>query len=163
MTPFQEWQIAFIYAFSVTFQTLESPLFYRLPLFTPFELTQAIELEESELIHQIICASLGNCLNRKHPVESYKVAFQQLVQEKIKSFDIDLTLNPLTKQPFKALPIDTKLYLLQCLIEWQLQDSQAIKQNISNATYTLSPIGTDSKKRLYWQFGGNISFFLVTV
>ncbi|KAI8366892.1 hypothetical protein BD560DRAFT_436014 [Blakeslea trispora] len=141
MTPFQEWQIAFIYAFSFTFHTLDIPLFHHLPLFTPYELTREIELEESELVHQIICTSLSNCLN----------PFQQLVQQKMKSLDI--THNPLTKQPFKSLPVDTKLDLLQCLIEWQLQDNQALKQNIQGTSHTTSPIGIDSKKRIYWQFG----------
>jgi hypothetical protein len=57
-----------------------------------------------------------------------------------------------------------KLYILHSLIEWQLQDSTAVKtiidtcyqqngQKDSNPIIA-HPLGTDSKKQTYWQFGG---------
>jgi hypothetical protein len=65
-----------------------------------------------------------------------------------------------------------QLYLLHSLIEWQLQDSQAIKTiiDINNANTTRNqlnpiksyPLGVDSKKRTYWQFGGIFFFFMIT-
>ncbi|KAI9476455.1 MAG: hypothetical protein EXX96DRAFT_577232 [Benjaminiella poitrasii] len=165
-TPFQQWEIAFIYAFASTFnlQREIEPSFYPLPELTPQDLEQEIQKEEkSELLHKIICASLGNALNRKNIVESFKNSLQQLVNEKMKSFEIDLQVNPLNKQDFHSLSVDLKLYILHSLIEWQLQDSRAIKSIIDyNYNHTAKnqlnplisyPIGIDSKKRNYWQFG----------
>lgn len=37
------------------------------------------------------------------------MALQQLVTDKIKTFDIDLDYNPLSKAAFHALPIDVKV------------------------------------------------------
>ncbi|KAI8091042.1 uncharacterized protein B0P05DRAFT_528499 [Gilbertella persicaria] len=166
-TPFQQWEIAFIYSFACTFNKQHdiAPNFFKLPDFTPEELEQELRKEESELVHGIICACLGNTLNRKNPVESYKMALQQLVQDKIKAYEIDFESNPLVKQPFSTLSIDIKLSILRSLVEWQLQDSQAVK-NIIEFCYNNTPrnqinpikarpIGTDSKKRAYWQFGAS--------
>lgn len=60
-----------------------------------------------------------------------------------------------------------KLYVLYSLVEWQLQDSSAVKlivdtYNIQDGLTAANPIiahpvGTDSKKRTYWQFGGKWS------
>ncbi|KAI7901107.1 uncharacterized protein BX663DRAFT_514933 [Cokeromyces recurvatus] len=164
-TPFQQWEMAFIYAFASTFNPQKEiePSFYPLPEFTPQDLEEEIQKEESELIHKIICASLGNALNRKNYVESFKNSLHQIVADKIKSFEIDLEVNPLNKQNFNSLSIELKLYILHSLIEWQLQDSRAIKSIIDhNNQHTTknqsnpirsSPIGIDSKKRKYWQFG----------
>jgi hypothetical protein len=51
------------------------------------------------------------------------------------------------------------------MIEWQLQDSLAVKSIIEYHNTNTSrnernpiisyPIGVDSKKRTYWQFGGD--------
>jgi hypothetical protein len=56
------------------------------------------------------------------------------------------------------------LYILHSLIEWQLHDSQAVRSIIEyhNSNTRKNeynpirsyPIGIDSKKRTYWQFGG---------
>jgi hypothetical protein len=50
------------------------------------------------------------------------------------------------------------------LVEWQLQDSQAIKSILEQCNHNTKsgqvnpirshPVGIDSKKRSYWQFGG---------
>ncbi|EPB84662.1 hypothetical protein HMPREF1544_08605 [Mucor circinelloides 1006PhL] len=161
----QQWQIAYIYAFSATFNHHQevSPQYYKLPLFTPQDLEDEIQKQESELIHQIICACLGNILNRNKPIESFKNSLQQLITDKMKAFDIDFEVNPLLKQNYNALPTDVKLYILYSLIEWQLQDSTAVKAivDIYNLQDGLTdenpiiarPVGTDSKKRTYWQFG----------
>lgn len=164
-TPFQQWEIAFIYAFAVTFNPHQeiAPSFYRLPDFSPKELEEELKKESSTLIHQIVCASVGNILNRKTAIDTFKIALQQLVTDKIKSFDIDLDHNPLSKAAFHTLPIDVKLYLLHSMIEWQLQDSLAVKSILEHYNSSTPrnqynpvksyPIGTDSKKRNYWQFG----------
>ncbi|KAK4509945.1 uncharacterized protein ATC70_008095 [Mucor velutinosus] len=161
----QQWQVAFIYAFSATFNPHQevSPQYYKLPSFTPQDLEDEIQKQESELIHQIICACIGNILNRNKPVESFKNSLQQLITDKMKTFDIDLESNPLLKQNYNALPIDIKLYILYSLVEWQLQDSSAVKlivdtYNLQDGLTAANPIiarsvGTDSKKRTYWQFG----------
>ncbi|GAN11043.1 hypothetical protein MAM1_0456d10596 [Mucor ambiguus] len=180
----QQWQIAFIYAFSATFNPHQevSPQYYKLPYFTPQDLEDEIQKKESELIHQIICACIGNILNRSKPVESFKNSLQQLITDKMKTFDIDFESNPLLKQNYNALTVNTKvspsrrkskrvstadmhqkLYILYSLVEWQLQDSSAVKLIVD--TYNLQdgltaanpimarPVGTDSKRRKYWQFG----------
>ncbi|CEP16326.1 hypothetical protein [Parasitella parasitica] len=161
----QQWQIGFIYAFTATFNHHEdmSILYHRLPNFTPQDLEDEIQKEESELIHQIICACLGNVLNRSKPIESFKVSLQQLLTDKIKAFEIDLQVNPLLRQSYYSLPVDQKLYILYSMIEWQLQDSTAVKTMIdgfyqqngqSGSNPIIShPIGRDGQKRTYWQFG----------
>ncbi|KAF1796076.1 hypothetical protein FB192DRAFT_1293265 [Mucor lusitanicus] len=162
----QQWQIAFIYAFAATFNPHQevSPQYYKLPYFTPQNLEDEIQKQESELIHQIICSCIGNILNRNKPVESFKNSLQQLITDKMKTFDIDFESNPLLKQNYNALPIDIKLYILYSLVEWQLQDSAAVKlivdsYNLQDGLTAANPImarpvGTDAKKRTYWQFGG---------
>ncbi|KAL9555076.1 hypothetical protein MBANPS3_002529 [Mucor bainieri] len=132
----QQWQIAFIYAFSTTFNPHQevSPQYYKLPSFTP-QAKDEIQKQDSELIHQIVCACIGNILNRSKPVESFKNSLQQLITDKIKTFDIDLEPNPLLKQNYNALPTDTK-------------------DGLTAANPIMAhPLGTDSKKRTYWQFG----------
>ena len=57
-----------------------------------------------------------------------------------------------------------QLYILHSLVEWQLQDCLAVKAIIEHYNSTTPkneinpikaiPIGVDSKKRNYWQFGG---------
>ncbi|CAO3606616.1 unnamed protein product [Mucor fragilis] len=94
---------------------------------------------------------------------SFKNSLQQLITDKMKTFDIDFETNPLLKQNYTALPLDIKLYVLYSLVEWQLQDSSAVKlivdtYNIQDGLTAANPIiahpvGTDSKKRTYWQFG----------
>ncbi|CAO3657288.1 unnamed protein product [Mucor hiemalis] len=164
-TSYQQWQIAFIYAFAVTFNPHQeiAPSFYRLPEFSPKELEEELKKESSTLIHQIICASVGNILNCKAAIDTFKIALQQLVTDKIKTFDIDIESNPLSKVAFPSLPTDVKLHLLHSMIEWQLQDSLAVKSILEHYNSTTPrnqynpvksyPIGTDSKKRNYWQFG----------
>lgn len=158
----QQWQIAFIYAFICTFNPQRHLVtnYYKLPDLLPEDIEMEIQKEKSVIIDQYICSCLGNALNRKHPIESYNNALQQIIQDKIKSFEIDLVRNPVSNQRFHTLDIDTKLYLMYCMIEWQLQDSHAVK-SIIDICFTnrnmnpikMRPIGTDSKKRNYWQFG----------
>lgn len=96
------------------------------------DLEDEIQKQDSELIHQIICACLGNILNRSKPVEyvcrgclstatqtqqnicfarSFKNSLQQLITDKMKTFDIDFETNPLLKQNYNALPLDIKVSL----------------------------------------------------
>ncbi|KAI9265790.1 hypothetical protein EDC94DRAFT_604113 [Helicostylum pulchrum] len=164
-SPIQQWEIAFIYAFSCTFNPQQeiTPSYYKLPDFMPEELEQEIQKQESDLIRNIICASLGNLLNRKNPIESFKISLCQTVNDKMKAFEIDLETNPLSKSEFNSLDTDVKLYLLRSLVEWQLQDSLAVKSILEYHNSNTSrdqinpvraiPIGVDSKKRNYWQFG----------
>ncbi|KAI9356712.1 hypothetical protein BD770DRAFT_322985 [Pilaira anomala] len=164
-SPLQQWEIAFIYAFSCTFNPQQeiAPSYHKLPDFTPEELELEIQKQDSDLIRNIICASLGNLLNRKNPIESFKISLSQVVTDKMKAFEIDLEANPLAKSEFHLLNTDVKLFILRSLIEWQLQDSLAVKsildyyknsnQNQPNPVRAI-PIGIDSKKRNYWQFGG---------
>lgn len=96
------------------------------------DLEDELQKQESELMHQIICACLGNILNRSKPVEyvcrgclstaaktqrnthfarSFKNSLQQLITDKMKTFDIDFETNPLLKQNYTALPLDIKVSL----------------------------------------------------
>ncbi|KAI8982523.1 hypothetical protein BDB01DRAFT_792933 [Pilobolus umbonatus] len=164
-TGIQHWQIAFIYAFISTFnpQCHLVSNYYKLPELLPEEIETEIQKEKSTAIDQYICSCLGNALNRKHPIESYNNALQQIITDKLKSYDVDLARNPVSNQKFHTLDITTKLYLLYCMIEWQLQDSHAVRSIIEIAysnraknkynPIKMTPIGTDSKKRNYWQFG----------
>ncbi|KAI8883064.1 hypothetical protein K501DRAFT_185375 [Backusella circina FSU 941] len=166
LSPFQQWEIAFIYAFITTFnpQAVINPSFYKLPNLTPEELEIEIPKKESQPVHQFICASLSNALNRKKAIESYNNAFSQIVADKYKTFDLDLDYNPLTHTKFTDLDPNVKLLLLRSLVEWQLQDSQAVKTILEHCNQHAKngqinpiqshPIGIDSKKRSYWQFGG---------
>ncbi|KAI8981713.1 hypothetical protein BDF20DRAFT_911973 [Mycotypha africana] len=168
-TSYQQYQISFIYAFSNTFDTPQAehiPNFYKLPKFTPRELEEEIQKPESQLIYNIVCAALSNILNRNRLIESFKGTLLQLLTDKIKATDIDLETNPLVgENNFFTLSTEMKLYILYNLMEWQLQDSLSVKtlidynvNNKNNQYYDLNrirykPLGTDDKKRIYWQFG----------
>ncbi|CEJ05346.1 hypothetical protein RMCBS344292_19289 [Rhizopus microsporus] len=75
--------------------------------------------------------------------------------------DIELEKNPLSNQKFNMLSADLKLLILYSMIEWQLQDSQAVRLIIDYYSAKRSqhnpievrPIGTDKEKSTYWQFG----------
>ncbi|KAG0738627.1 hypothetical protein G6F57_012698 [Rhizopus arrhizus] len=161
----QQWKVAFIHAFASTFnpQQTIAPSFFKLPEFTPNQLEAEIQKEDSELVHNIICSCLGNIFNRKNPIESYTKSLQDVVSEKMKTLDIELDKNPLRDQKFNTLSVDLKLLLLYSMIEWQLQDSQAVRYIIDYCNTTTrknqrnpirsSPIGADKQKNTYWQFG----------
>ncbi|KAG1211688.1 hypothetical protein CU097_006720 [Rhizopus azygosporus] len=162
-SPCQQWRIAFIYAFATTFNSQQSiaPSLFKLPDFTPDQLEVELQKEDSQLVHNIICSCLGNIFNRKNPVESYTKSLQDVVTEKIKTMDIELEKNPLSNQKFNMLSADLKLLILYSMIEWQLQDSQAVRLIIDYYSAKRSqhnpievrPIGTDKEKSTYWQFG----------
>ncbi|KAI9277422.1 hypothetical protein BY458DRAFT_567688 [Sporodiniella umbellata] len=160
-SPCQQWKIAFIHAFASTFnpQQTIAPAFFKLPDFTPSQLELEIQKEESDLVHSLACSCLGNVFNRKSPVESFNKTLCDLVTEKMKTLDIALEKNPLRSQKFYTLPADLKLQMLYCMIEWQLQDSQAVRSIIEHYKMKkvnpikLSPVGTDKNKNIYWQFG----------
>ncbi|KAF7730453.1 hypothetical protein EC973_002260 [Apophysomyces ossiformis] len=130
LSPYKQWQIAFIYAFVVAFnQGSDLAGLHTLPAFDPEELENALQQENSDLLEQLLCAFLSNVLNRKKPIEpsSYARALSDLVSSKVRSFEFDLGYNPLTAEGFKALTPEHKLTLLQSLVEWQLQDSNAVR------------------------------------
>ncbi|CAO3690359.1 unnamed protein product [Rhizopus stolonifer] len=157
----QQWKLAFIHAFATVFNAEQeiAPNFFKLPEFTPSQLETEIQKEESKLVHLLVCSSLGNIFNRKYPIESFAKTLCDVVTEKMKTLDIKLEKNPLKNQKFYTLPVDLKLQLLYSMVEWQLQDSQAVRSIIDhhkskgNNPSILSPVGKDKSKNTYWQFG----------
>ncbi|KAI9011976.1 hypothetical protein CLU79DRAFT_771476 [Phycomyces nitens] len=167
-SPQSQWEIAFVFAFTTTFQPeARHAGLYPFPAFQPEDLEHALlQTKESELMDQILCSFLSNALNRKKVVEinACTRTLQDLISTKIKTFECDLIENPLINNAnFHSLAPEVKLNLLRLLVEWQLQDCvnihlvidnyfKNVKKNQDNPL-ELVPFGYDSKKRAYFQFG----------
>ncbi|GAB5592526.1 hypothetical protein Unana1_07426 [Umbelopsis nana] len=85
-------------------------------------------------------------------------------QPEVKASQFLLNFNPMAGNiDFEALEPIIKIEILRSLVEWQLEDCNAIRAAVEKycraSRYDetnpidLSPIGMDSKKRIYWQFG----------
>ncbi|KAL0077691.1 hypothetical protein J3Q64DRAFT_1641266 [Phycomyces blakesleeanus] len=165
-SPQSQWEIAFVFAFTTTFQPeARQAGLYPFPKFQPEDLEHALlQTEESDLMDQILCSFLSNALNRKKGVDGCSRTLQELITTKIKAFECDLTENPLLNHNnFHSLAPEVKLNLLRLLVEWQLQDCvnihsvidtyfKNVKKNQTNPLEFV-PFGYDSKKRAYFQFG----------
>ncbi|CAO3640255.1 unnamed protein product [Cunninghamella blakesleeana] len=167
LTPQAYLEIAFIYAFSVLFDESDIISIYSPPHFTPKSLEEAIYQDNNELLDKLMCCFLSNALNRKKLLEVQHTTrpLYEYINSKIRSNDFNLDHNPLTGQQtsFQYLTSDIKLKILHALVEWQLQDSTAVraivdhffKTNKNDEDNPLMPIpfGYDQRKRAYWRFG----------
>ncbi|KAI8578963.1 hypothetical protein K450DRAFT_244327 [Umbelopsis ramanniana AG] len=161
------WDIAFIHAFACKFLWLDVPALHPCPDFQPGDLEQALMSRiKSDLIDQLICCFTSNALNRKkiYDTATIRRGLFELLQAKIKASDFLLHFNPIAgSTDFDTLEPIVKLEILRSLVEWQLEDCVAIRALMdkhcrgnryqeSNPIDVL-PVGIDSKKRVYWQFG----------
>ncbi|KAI7872902.1 hypothetical protein BDF14DRAFT_1716658 [Spinellus fusiger] len=164
-----QWEMAFVYAYITTFQA-EAKQFslHSFPEYQPEDLEHGLQQSSSDLVDQLVCSFLSNALNRKKAVEgSYVRTLQEMINGKIKAYEFDGEINPMADyNNFHDMSPDIKLSLLRWLVEWQLQDCvnihlaidsyfKNVKKNQDNPL-ELEPLGHDSKKRAYYQFGGTL-------
>ncbi|KAI9284384.1 hypothetical protein BC943DRAFT_326234 [Umbelopsis sp. AD052] len=161
------WDIAFIHAFACKFLVLDDPALHPCPDFQPEDLEQALMSKtKNDLIDQLICCFTSNALNRKkiYDTATIRRGLFELLQVKIKASDFLLHFNPISgSTDFDTLEPIIKLEILRSLVEWQLEDCVAIRglmeKHCRGNRYQESnpidvlPVGIDSKKRVYWQFG----------
>ncbi|CDH52025.1 predicted protein [Lichtheimia corymbifera JMRC:FSU:9682] len=126
----------------------------------PEELEEALRLENSQLVDDLLCSFLNNALNRKKPIAIQQCGKEltKMINASIKSGDLSWKTNPLYIKSFGELEPSEKLTILRILIEWQLQECSAIREAIEmpeskGQVITTEPIGMDSEKRYYWHFG----------
>ncbi|CAO3687816.1 unnamed protein product [Umbelopsis ramanniana] len=121
---------------------------------------------KSDLLDQLICCFTSNALNRKkiYDTATIRRGLFELLQAKIKASEFLLHFNPIAgSTEFDSLEPIVKLEILRALVEWQLEDCVAIRSLIEkycrgnryqeDNPIDVSPVGVDSKKRIYWQFG----------
>ncbi|KAH8549646.1 hypothetical protein BGW37DRAFT_502090 [Umbelopsis sp. PMI_123] len=161
------WDIAFIHAFACKFSALRDPALHPCPDFQPEDLEQALmSRTKSDLVDQLICCFTSNALNRKkiYDTATIRRGLFELLQAKVKASEFLLNFNPIAgSTDFDTLEPIVKLEILRSLVEWQLEDCVAIRANIEkhcranrhqeSNPIDVSPVGMDSKKRIYWQFG----------
>ncbi|KAI7879616.1 hypothetical protein K492DRAFT_237803 [Lichtheimia hyalospora FSU 10163] len=155
-----QWELAFVYAFSCVFSELKDKNIYAFPAMQPEELEEALTLENSQLVDDLLCSFLNNALNRKKPlaVQQCSKELTKMINASIKSGDLSWKTNPLYIKSFGELEPNEKLTILRVLIEWQLQECYAIREAIEmpeskGQVITSRPVGMDNEKRYYWHFG----------
>ncbi|ORX58683.1 hypothetical protein DM01DRAFT_1333298 [Hesseltinella vesiculosa] len=168
LTAADYWEIAFIYAFCVLFDQTDIAPIFAPPAITPQSLEQAIVDNRPDLLNDLLCAFLSNALNRKKLIEIGPTTrvLQEQINLKLQTQEFDLGYNPVTSKGFVVLEGLTKLKILYALVEWQLQESKAVRtiidhfysgprSQIQSAENPLAPIpfGVDNQKRAYWRFG----------
>ncbi|KAI9484759.1 hypothetical protein BDB00DRAFT_113266 [Zychaea mexicana] len=161
LPPQSDWELAFVYAFISNFRKHTNHGIHPFPDLQPEDLEQALHLESSELLDDLLGSFLSNVLNRKKRLESkhHVKELSKLINTKLQALEVNLDHNPLSQvSSFGALPAAVKLKILRSLVEWQLQESTLIRSILDTALKSsdvlrLQPIGTDSEKRIYWHFG----------
>ncbi|CAG8457146.1 2805_t:CDS:2 [Acaulospora colombiana] len=136
--------------------------------FWPEELEQAlIDRGENDLIEQLHCTFLTNCLNRTKQVvrQTWKKLLSDTIDQKLKkSYQFYQDFNPLRRvKSYYELGTRDKVLILNNLVNWQLQDCKEIrkaieeeyrnaKKNQENAL-EVEPYGEDRRGRKYYYFG----------
>ncbi|CAG8505070.1 15396_t:CDS:2 [Acaulospora morrowiae] len=136
--------------------------------FWPEELERAlVDQGENDLIEQLHCTFLSNCLNRTKQVarQSWRKLLSDTIDQKLKkSYQFYQDFNPLRRvKSYYELDVKDKVLILNNLINWQLQDSKDIrrlieeeyrnaKKNQENAL-EVEPYGEDRRGRKYYYFG----------
>ncbi|KAI7857931.1 hypothetical protein BDC45DRAFT_499699 [Circinella umbellata] len=159
-TQFQ-WEFAYIYAFVCNFREYTDHGIHSFPELQPEDLEQALEMETSELLNDLLSSFLSNILNRKKRVDNKHIfkELSKLINTKVQTFEINLGYNPLSEvSSFENLSAPVKLNILRWMVEWQLQESSSIRSILDTAPKSsellrTQPIGSDSEKRTYWHFG----------
>ncbi|KAG2220151.1 hypothetical protein INT45_013849 [Circinella minor] len=159
-TQFQ-WEFAYIYAFVCNFREYTDHGIHSFPDLQPEDLEQALEMETSELLNNLLSSFLSNILNRKKRVDNKHIfkELSKLINTKLQTFEINLDYNPLSEvSSFENLSAPVKLNILRWMVEWQLQESSSIHSILDTAPKSsellrTQPIGSDSEKRTYWHFG----------
>ncbi|KAI8149368.1 hypothetical protein BJV82DRAFT_505051 [Fennellomyces sp. T-0311] len=125
----------------------------------PQDLERALAMQTSDLLDDLLGSFLSNVLNRKKPLDKqYVKELSKLINSK--GSEIDLDRNPFQKaSSFGVLSASVKLRILCALVDWQLQDSNAVRSLIDTAPKAspflrAEPIGVDAERRTYWHFGG---------
>ncbi|KAG9292804.1 hypothetical protein G9A89_006365 [Geosiphon pyriformis] len=161
------WETAYIIAFCQKFKSALKNL-----RFWPEDLERALESgAEEDLLEDIHSRFLSNCLNRKKPIESdcwqkiLSSTIDQHLQMDTSGFYIDH--NPLRGKDgninYYSLNTQNKVWILYSLINWQLQESEAVRDLI-NESYKrtrknwenpleVQELGQDSKNAKYYYIG----------
>ncbi|KAI9260638.1 hypothetical protein BDA99DRAFT_512727 [Phascolomyces articulosus] len=157
------WEFAFVYDFVSVFRNYTDHGIHSFPDFQPEDLEQALTMETSELLDDLLSSFLSNILNRKKRLDNKHVfkELSRLINAKLQTFEINVDHNPLSQvSSFNNLSAPVKLNILHWMIEWQLQESTSIHSILDTSSKSsqmvlrTQPIGSDSEKRTYWHFGG---------
>ncbi|CAG8515873.1 7602_t:CDS:2 [Cetraspora pellucida] len=156
-------EMGFIIAFCEKFK----PLFKGFE-FWPEELEGALATEaDSDLIDQVHCIFLTNCLNRTKPVsrQSWRKLLSETIDQKLKkSYQFYRDYNPLRRvKNYNELDIRDKVLILNNLVTWQLQEGKEVRKLIEQEyrsskrnegnSLVVEPYGEDRKGRKFYYFG----------
>ncbi|CAG8481219.1 5784_t:CDS:2 [Funneliformis mosseae] len=146
--------------------------------FWPEELERAIATEcENDLIENLHCTFLNNCLNRKKPIErtQWQKFLSEAIDQKIKKgYHFYQDFNPLRRvKNYYELNVEDKVLILNKLITWQLQDSLTIRKMIDSEyrngkkneenSLEVKPYGVDRRGRRYYYFGYGARIYRETI
>ncbi|RIB03339.1 hypothetical protein C2G38_792879 [Gigaspora rosea] len=166
-------EMGFIIAFCEKFK----PLFKGFE-FWPEELEGALATEaDSDLIDQVHCIFLTNCLNRTKPVsrQVWRKLLSETIDQKLKkSYQFYRDYNPLRRvKNYNELDIRDKILILNNLVTWQLQEGKEVRRLIEQEyrsskrnegnSLVVEPFGEDRRGRKFYYFGYGARVYRETI
>ncbi|CAG8677439.1 12056_t:CDS:2 [Dentiscutata erythropus] len=166
-------EMGFIIAFCEKFK----PLFKGFE-FWPEELEGALATEaDSDLIDQVHCIFLTNCLNRTKPVsrQVWRKLLSETIDQKLKkSYQFYRDYNPLRRvKNYYELDIRDKVLILNNLVTWQLQEGKEVRKLIEQEyrsskrnegnSLVVEPFGEDRRGRKFYYFGYGARVYRETI
>ncbi|CAG8824875.1 20351_t:CDS:2 [Gigaspora margarita] len=166
-------EMGFIIAFCEKFK----PLFKGFE-FWPEELEGALATEaDSDLIDQVHCIFLTNCLNRTKPVsrQVWRKLLSETIDQKLKkSYQFYRDYNPLRRvKNYNELDIRDKVLILNNLVTWQLQEGKEVRKLIEQEyrsskrnegnSLVVEPFGEDKRGRKFYYFGYGARVYRETI
>lgn len=166
----------------IAFRNQFSELFDGVPDFGPQDLEEGIESDEpSSEVQEFMCRLLTLAANRARPVEHPH--YNRPLNDCVAAFYATRGdpawegQNPLaSNKRFPELSADDRLRLMQCLLDWSLTESKAVRDRIEDAyknrtapriqthnPYELNVIGRDDKKHGYYLLKGKNTRFRLYV
>ncbi|ORY07466.1 hypothetical protein K493DRAFT_403697 [Basidiobolus meristosporus CBS 931.73] len=161
--PSNMWETAFVYGFFVTFRPCLDQR-----VFTIEELEESILNTRENTLVVDICQMLLTALGYQQRKTTLEKALLRFIDERV---DIEECfpkgMNPLRSvTDFHELQFHFKVHILKCLCETHLVENAKIRDHIKNNQeeegFAITPLGKDSKKRIYWRVGENSRIYRET-